>query len=424
MIKAIIGSGGSGKSLYFIRYLFEETTIYEYEEIDGKEVETKVKKAVHELYGRLILNIKGFNEDKFRELSGNNDIEIIHESKHWDKKDIQRIFKQQELEDEKDENERVPTLLIYDECQFGLSTFSQAQNAIAQNEYIANFMSLHRHYGPCDIFLATQSADKIHGKFVGDLDELFISLESNQKLDPENDIVFDQYDKDGKSIITGGRSKIKFKKLDNLKSHDGNDFLPFELYTSGDAGRRPIKRKSFWGKYIYIFGFAMVAIITVTFFVFYNLFDKMKEPIKAKEFTPTKEQVQKYKDHPLIDKDKDNNVTVPARLMKRMTKEYKDSQFDRYLDTPYHNIDGQMLYKIFINKNRCYIGNQILTKKTLYKLINDNVIYKISEQKITKNSKYINVLIHQSLFNSYRILNDFDNTPESNAKGGKSKDMF
>ena len=425
MIKAIIGSGGSGKSLYFIRYLFEETTVYDYEVVDGKEVEIKTKKAVHQLYGRLVLNIKGFNEDKFRQLSGNNDIEIVHESKHWNKDDIERIFRQQELEDKKDEKDRVPTLLIYDECQFGLSTFSQAQASLAQNEYIANFMSLHRHYGPCDIFLATQSADKIHGKFVGDLDELFISLESNQKLDPENDIVFDQYDKDGKSIITGGRSKIKFKKLDKLKAHDGSEFLPFELYTSGDAGRRPVKRKSFWGKYIYIFGFAMVVIISVSFWVFYNLFDKMKGPIKTKEFKPTKETVQKYKDNPLPnlnikDKVKDKNTTINPRLSTR--KEYKSSQFDRYLETPYHNIDGQMLYKIFINKNRCYIGRQVLTKKSLDKMIKNNVIFKVSSQKITKDSKYMNVLIHQSLLNSFQLVSDFDNTAEDGFKGGRKND--
>lgn len=400
MIKAIIGSGGSGKSLYFIRYLFELIDHYEYKTVDDKEIEVHTKKALHELYGRLILNIKGFDEKKFRELSGNFDIEIIHESQHWNKDDIQRIFKQQELEDKKDEADRVPTLLIYDECQFGLSTFSQAQSLLAQNEHIANFMSLHRHYGPCDIFLATQSADKIHGKFVGDLDELYISLESNQKLDPENDIVFDQYDKDGRTIITGGRSKIKFKKLDKLKASNGDEFLPFELYTSGDAGRRPVKRKSFWGKYIYIFGFLMFFIFLVAFLVFYNMFSKMKESTIHKPIKSTS-----IKESP---PDINRSISIKSIII----EEEVETQFDRYLDTPYHNIDSQILYRIFVNKNRCYIGKQVISKRALNKLLDDNVIYKVSEQKITSKSRYINVLIHQSLLNSYQLINDFDNTAE------------
>ena len=408
MIKAIVGAGGSGKSLHFIRYLFETVEVVEIEIVNDKEKEVVVKRPLHRLYGRLIINIKGFNVNLFRELSGNLDIEIIHESKHWHKDDIERIFKEQEKEDKKDENDRVPTLLIYDECQFGLSTFSQASNALEQNEYIANFMSLHRHYGPCDIFLATQSKGKINSKFVGDLDELFISLESSQKLDPENDIVFDQYDKEGKAIITGGRSKIKFKKLDEITADNGEKFLPFKLYTSGDAGRRPVKSKSFWGKYIWILLLLVFFIFFGAFMVFYNLFTKMDESANSIVKKSEYEAPPSYKPPsslPIVDE---------------IIEEEKITQFDRYLETPYHNIDAQVLYRIFINKNNCFIGKQVITVNALKQLLEDNVIYKLSEQVITRNSMYINVLIHQSLLNSYQLMNDFDVTAENKANGNSS----
>lgn len=409
MICAIIGSGGSGKSLYFIRYLFKEVDVYEIQVVDGKEVEVKVVKPIHRLYKRLILNIKGFSEEKFRELSGNFDIEIVHESKHWNKDDIQRIFKDQEKEDDKPETDRVPTLFIYDECQFGLSTFSQAQALLAQNEYIANFMSLHRHYGPCDIFLATQSADKIHNKFVGDLDELYISLESSQKMDPENDIVFDQYDKDGKSIISGGRSKIKFQKLDKLTAANGEKFLPFDLYTSGDAGRRPVKRKSYWGKYIYIFIALIIFIVIALVSVFYSMFSKMGE-----SSLPVNQSIPAQ-----ISADKSTPGQTPRRPNYRdsnSTNEKKDisSDFEKYIETPYHNIDAQILYRIFISNNQCFIGKQVIPYRNLKKMLADNVIYEVSTQRITKNSLYINVLIHQSLLNTFQLINDFDNSAESN----------
>ena len=413
MIKAIIGAGGSGKSLYFIRYLFSEVDTYELEVINGKEKEIHKKKPVHSLYGRLILNIKGFNEDLFREYSGNYEIEIIHESKHWNKDDIQRIFKFQEKEENKPEDERISTLLIYDECQFGLSTFSQAQALLEQNEYIANFMSLHRHYGPCDIFLATQSADKIHGKFVGDLDELYLSLESNQKLDPENDIVFDQYDKDGRSIISGGRSKIKFKKLDKLKKANGEEFLPFELYTSGDAGRRPVKRKSFWGKYIYYFVGLLVLIIGTAIYVFFGLFDNMNKTV---------EQI-KDKKAPVV-----KSTSPPPKHDSNISQVVEEvhTQFDRYMEAPYHNIDAQVLYRVFCSKQKCYLGKQVISLYRLNKLIDENYIFRVSTQHITSNAKYVNVLIHQSLLNSYQLVNNFDNTAEHkvNINSNQGRKLF
>jgi hypothetical protein len=407
MISAYIGSGGSGKTLQLMRYLFQINTVYETIIEDGKEKEVKVKKPVHRLYGRLILNVKGFNESLFREYSGNTDIEIIHHSKHWHKDDIEKIFKEQMKEDDKPESERIPTLLYYDECQFGLSTFSQATANLRQNEFIANFMSLHRHYGPCDIVLCTQSTDKINSKFIGDLDELFISLESNQKLDPENDIIFDQYDKVGKEIISGGRSKIKFKKLDTLKNINGVDFSPFELYTSGDAGRRPVKRKSFWGKFIYYFIAIMFFVFALAIWVFYSLFHNMAESAKIvkKELKPIESNTSAIPP---------TNTPIYQISGQRITKNVKkiDTQFDRYVEAPYNNIDGHILYRIFVNKKRCYLGKQTIKESTLNKLLKENIIFKIGEDSITKDSKYVNVLIHQSLLNSYQLLSDFDNTAQ------------
>jgi hypothetical protein len=358
----------------------------------------------HSLYKRLITNVGGFKSDLFRHLSGNKELEIIHQDKKWNKDDLEILFLEQQKEEEKPQEERLPTLFIYDECQYGLSTFSSAQANIAQCELISNFFSLQRHYGPCDFLLMTQSMDKIHRKYLGDDFHLFISVPYDKKANPEDDIIFDLFDCDGRDIITGGRSKIKYKKTKKLLDTEKKEFSPFDLYISGDAGRKPVKKKSYWKKYVYILLVLVIFIVSTLVYVFYSMFHQMKENVKKVDFNKTAK----------ITKSKFNNNISNIKTV--IVKPEKKSIFDKYTQEDYHKIDAQIKYKVYVYKDVYYFGSQILDLKSFKKLVNDNKIFIVTTQPVTKNSFYVNVLISQSVLNSFGIVKDFDKSSDKRLK--------
>ncbi|MBN2832420.1 MAG: hypothetical protein JXK50_03760 [Campylobacterales bacterium] len=405
MIRVLIGGQGSGKSLTSIHFLFEL--------VDSPN--GKVPR--HTLYKRLISNVGGFKPALFKELSGNSDIEIIHEDRYWHKDDLLVIFDKQMKEREKPESERTPTLFIYDECQFGLSTFSTAQANLEACEFISNFFSLQRHFGPCDCLLMTQSVDKIHSKYLGIDFELYIAPEYSLKADPANDIVFDLYDSEGKNIITGGRDKIKYKKQKTIKDKSGQEFNPFMLYVSGDGGRTPEVKKSYWKKYVYItFGLIGLAIFGFVY-TFYTLFENMNQPTKQIEQNTTKEQNRTveydYSAPPL-------NAVKGARGNLQSYDE--NSTYNQYVKEPYQNIESQNLYRVFVMDNVYFIGTQILTLDEFKKMIDKQVFFVVSTQPVSKRSFYVNLLIHQSVINSFGLSRDFDTSDGKNrAKGTVTK---
>ena len=395
MIDVLIGSQGAGKSLTSIHFLFE---LIDKEDENGKVI----KVPRHSIYKRLITNVGGFKVDLFRHLSGNKEIEIIHEDKHWDKTDLELRFLEQMEEEKKPQEERIPTLFIYDECQFALSTFSSSQANIAQCELISNFFSLQRHYGPCDFLLMTQSLDKIHRKYLGDDFHLYISLEYSKKADPENDIVFDLYDCDAKNIITGGRSKIKYKKSKKLKDTEGKEFNPFDLYVSGDAGRKPVEKKSYWKKYIYILLFMLLFAVGAFAYVMYKvLHQNISIPVKKDVNVSKKIKI-------------DNNVSI--KRLQKVVKEQDDGAFDKYVQTDYHKIDAQINYKVFSLNGVYYFGSQIMSLKGFNALVKLNKLFIVSTQPITKNSFYVNVLVSQSVLNSFGVVKDFDKSADKRVK--------
>lgn len=403
MIDVFIASQGGGKTLTSIHYVFEpvETTIIE----DGKEKLVKIPR--HRLYKRLITNVGGFKPDLFRTLSGNDEIEIKHYDRYLHKEDLIIIFDEQMKEKEKPQEERTPTLFIYDECQFGLSTFSVAKDNIQNCEFISNFFSLQRHYGPCDFLLMTQSRDKIHKKYLGLDFRLFIGLEYAKKKDPENDIVFDLYDCEGKEIITGGRNKINYKKSKMLKDKDGNEFSPFDLYVSGDGGRKPVKKKSFWFKYVYILAFIILVVIIAIGYTFVSLFSNIKQPIKADQNTTIIKEESKPKEI-------DYNLSIPPP--NALNRYDENSTFHKYVKEPYNNIDSQIMHRVFVMDNIYYVGTQLLTLDDFKRMVEENVLFVISTQPVTKRSFYVNVLMHQSILNSFGIVKDFDSSNDRRVK--------
>lgn len=404
MLDVFIGSQGSGKSLTSIHYLFEliETVII----VDEKEKVVKVPR--HSLYKRLITCVGGFKPDLFRQKSGNFELEIIHHDKFLYKEDLILIFDEQMKEKDKPELERIPTLFIYDECQFALSTFSTAQANLFNCEFISNFFSLMRHYGPCDCLLMTQSLDKIHDKYLGTDFHLYISLEYAKKKDPDNEIVFDLYDSDGKNIITGGRNKINFKKSKMIKDHEGNEFSPFELYVSGDGGRKPVKKKSYWAKYIYILFALIASILLALYFVFSSMFAG---------FARSADTVKKSVEHNTTTTEKDFNLSVPPINSLQNEQGYDiNSSFQKYVKEPYNNIDAQILYRVFVMDNIYYVGTQILAIEDFKRMVDENVLFIVSTQPVTKRSFYVNVLMHQSILNSFGIVKDFDSSNDKRVK--------
>lgn len=408
MIDVFIGTQGSGKSLTSIHYLFEliETVVTK----DGKEKVIKVPR--HTLYKRLITCVGGFNPDFFREKSGNNDIEIIHHDKFLYKDDLQIIFFEQMKEKEKPQNERIPTLFIYDECQFGLSTFSSAKENLESCEFISNFFSLQRHYGPCDFLLMTQDIKKIHSKYLGIDFRLFIALETAKKRDPENDIVFDLYDHEGKNIITGGRNAINFKKTKLLKDCNGEDFNPFDMYVSGDGGRKPAKKQSFWFKYVYILIALVIVIALLVTFTFTSLYSTINKTatidINTSKAVNTNE----------IPNDYNLSLPPPNSVKNARGVLYNDenSTYSKYVKEPYNNIDSQILHRVFVMDNIYYIGTQLLTLEQFKDMVAEQVFFVVSTQPITKKSFYVNLLVHQSVLNSFGIVKDFDSSNDKRIK--------
>lgn len=393
MIRVLIGGQGSGKSLTSIHFLFELV-----DSVNGKVPR-------HTIYKRLITNVGGFKPALFKELSGNTDLEIIHQDKYWNKDDLIVLFHDQMKERDKVESDRTPTLFIYDECQFGLSTFSTSQANLETCELISNFFSLQRHYGPCDFLLMTQSRDKIHDKYLGIDFELYISPEYSLKSDPVNDIVFDLYDSDGKNIITGGRDKIKYKKQKTIKDKSGQDFNPFMLYVSGDGGRTPEVKKSYWRKYIYIL-FALIAVVLISLvFTFYKLFGGLGKTSPKVEQNTTKETNTSKSDYDLS--------LPPPNSVKGARGNLavdENSTYHQYVKEPYSNIEAQHMYRVFVMDNIYYIGTQILSLDQFKTMVDKQVFFVVSTQPVTKRSFYVNLLIHQSVLNSFGLTRDFDTT--------------
>lgn len=405
MTDVLIGGVGTGKSLTSIFHLFElvETT-YD----DG----SIAKVPRHTLYKRLITNVGGFKPNLFREKSGNTEIEIIHYDRYLYKDDLVLIFNEQMKEKDKPQEERTPTLFIYDECQFGLSTFSTAQANLADCEFISNFFSLQRHYGPTDILLMTQSPDKIHDKYLGIDFHLFIAPSYDLKLNPENDIIFDLYDCDGKNIITGGRSKIKYKKTKMLKDTQGNEFSPFDLYVSGDGGRKPVAKKSYWKKYIYIFAFLVLFAISGFVYVFWSLFHGLNpDPTPTVEHNMTKELNTTQTVNPIQEH---YDLSMPPLNSVKGARGHlsldENSTYNEYVKEPYENIQAQSMYRVFVLNDVYYIGTQILSLDEFKRLVDKQVFFVISIQPVTKKSFYVNLLIHQSVLNSFGLTKDFDTT--------------
>lgn len=405
MIKVLIGGQGDGKSLTSIHFLFEP--------VDSPN--GKVPR--HTLYKRLITNVGGFKPALFKELSG-SDIEIIHQDKYWTKEDLLILFDEQMKEKQKPEAERTPTLFIYDECQFGLSTFSTAQANLETCEFISNFFSLQRHYGPCDCLLMTQSLDKVHDKYLGTNFELYIAPEYSMKADPINDIVFDLYDSEGKNIITGGRDKIKYKKQKTIKDKSGNDFNPFMLYVSGDGGRTVDVKKSYWKKYLYIFFVLIIIAIGLFIYTFYSLFGGIKTTPQSVEQNATKETPQSKQEYDL-------SLPPPNSVKGARGNLKKDdpSTYDDYVKEPYTNIEAQSLYRVFVMDNVYYIGTQILTLDQFKAFVEKQVFFVISMQPITKRSFYVNLLIHNSVINSFGLSKDFDTTNGTNRAKSTTKNQ-
>lgn len=398
MTDVFIGGVGTGKSLSSIFYLYELV-----ETIDGNGNTIKVPR--HTLYKRLITNVGGFKPNLFREKSGNTEIEIIHYDRYLYKDDLILIFTEQMKEKDKPQDERTPTLFIYDECQFGLSTFSTAQANLADCEFISNFFSLQRHYGPTDVLLMTQSPDKIHDKYLGIDFHLFIAPSYDLKLNPENDIIFDLYDCDGKNIITGGRNKINYKKTKMLKDTQGNEFSPFDLYVSGDGGRKPVAKKSYWKKYIYILAFLVLFALSSLGYVFWSLFHGLKP-------SPTVEHATKELNTTQTVKEEQYDLSLPPLnsvngARGRLSAD-ENSTYNEYIKEPYENIQSQMMYRVFVMDNIYYVGSQILTLEEFKRLVDKQVFFVISSQPVTKRSFYINLLIHQAVINSFGLSKDFD----------------
>jgi len=404
MIRLIIGGQGDGKSLTSIHFLFElvDSTINGVDS-NGKEFSKTISVPRHTIYKRLITNVGGFKPALFRELSGNTDIEIIHQDKYWDKDDLFVLFSEQMKEREKVESERTPTLFIYDECQFGLSTFSTAQANLESCEFIMNFFMLQRHFGPCDCFLMTQTLSNVHDKYLGNNFELYIAPEYSLKADPANDIVFDLYDSKGKNIIEGGRDKIKYKKQKTIKDKSGQDFNPFMLYVSGDGGRVPEVKKSYWKKFVYILIALIAVAILSLFFTFYKLFGGMGKTPSKVEHNITKEQNQTQDD-----------LSLPplnsVRGARGNLSVDENSTYNQYVKEPYSNIEAQHMYRVFVMDNIYYIGTQILSLEEFKRLIEKQVFFIVSTQPVSKRSFYVNLLIHQSVLNSFGLTRDFDTT--------------
>lgn len=237
---------------------------------------------------------------------------------------------------------------------------------------------------------------------------MYISLERAKKSDPNNDIIFDMYKPDGKEIAIGGRNKIKYKKDSKKIVVDKKEYNPFDLYVSGDGGRKAVSDKQFWRKYIWILLFLVSFSVISLFLVFYYMFDSFDKTSASLENKENNVTVQQPKNTTVV------SVPPPQR---------EPTIYDDYVKEPYENINTQIMIKVFSSKGVYYVGSQILTLESFQSLINKNVLFIVSTQPITKNSFYVNVLIHQSILNSFGIVKDFDSSNDKRLKSSLKRGL-
>lgn len=377
MIKLYCGTGGSGKSLAVIRDLLHN----------------------HSEYKKLYINISGFNIELFRRATGNYDIEIITFDSHTYPKDLLLLFT--DIKDEAEElpeTERIKTLLIYDEASFSLRDYSTRDDL---SQELSNFIALHRHYGPCDMIWLTQGQGKIHTKFKEDVENYYDALSFTKRLDPENDIVFDEMDPDdSKKVLQGGQARIKFKKMELFRGADGSDYHYFDFYVSGDSGRAK-KRVNGWKKYLYLFALVLVGVIFLLYTTFKMMFSSV--PHSAPESAP--KSVQEL------------NAPKVAPSDVNLTKEEKKlDPFDKY-DLDYKKVSSQRLFKIFFIDGYFYVGDVVVSPKDFLFLVEDNSIRLMTKQTVSKNSYYVTAMIETNVANALGLIKDFDfNKNSSNNK--------
>ena len=385
MIKLITGTGGTGKSLYVIKNLL----------------------ANHKQYKKLFINIEGFKEDLFRRATGNLDLEIYTFNPHTYAKDFLMLL--MDIKDEAEdlnEEDRVKTLVIYDEASFALRDYSTRDDLSCE---ISNFVALHRHYGPCDMIWMTQGQGKIHLKFKEDVEFYYDAVPFAKRMDPENDIVFDEKDPDDpKKVLVGGLNRIKFKKLEEFEDSFGQKYKYFDFYVSGDGGRAN-KRINGWKKYLYFIGIGILIFIGFTYYTFSMLFSSIStEDIKTTELTPIAKTVQNSPPYPV--KNIDNNSSFSSSELE------KPDIFDKY-NIKYKKISNQRLFKFFYHDKFFYVGEVVLSAKDFLFFTKDNAIRLMTKQPITKDSYYISAMVDMSVANALGLIKDFDfNKNSSNNK--------
>jgi zona occludens toxin (predicted ATPase) len=377
MIKLYCGTGGSGKSLAVIRDLLHN----------------------HSEYKKLYINIAGFNIELFRKATGNYDIEIVTFDPHTYPKDLLLLFTDiKDDAEELPESERIKTLLIYDEASFSLRDYSTRDDL---SQELSNFIALHRHYGPCDMIWLTQGQGKIHTKFKEDVENYYDALSFVKRVDPENDIVFDEMDPDdSKKVLQGGQARIKFKKMELFRGADGVDYHYFDFYVSGDAGRAK-KRVNGWKKYIYLLGFLLLVVVVLFYYTFSKLFSSVSAH-EPKADTKIEKQSQPIKAVDL-------NVTEEKK---------EPDPFDKY-DKNYKKMNTQRLFKIFYINGFYYLGDVVLSSKDFLFFVEDNSIRLMTKQSITKDSYYVLAVIELNVANALGLIKDFD----FNKNSSNNKDM-
>lgn len=378
MIKLYAGTGGSGKSLAVVRDLLHN----------------------HNQYQKLYINVAGFNIEAFRKATGNYDIEIITFEPHtYPEQFLLMLTDIKDEAEELPENERVKTLLVYDEASFSLRDYSTRDDL---SQEISNFIALHRHYGPCDMIWMTQGFKKIHSKFQEDVEYFYEALPFAKRMDPENDIVFDEMDPDDtKKVLQGGQSRIKFKKLETFTGKDGKNYQYFDFYVSGDGGRANV-RKNGWKKYLYILALLLLFVVGLFYYVISNIFGSVAPSVKQNDTT---------------EKATPQNVAVAPKDLNQTVTEEKDI-FDKYKHE-YDLISSQRMFKIYRYKNLYYFGDVVLSAKDFLFLVEDNSIRLLTNQPVTKESSYLTVMVHINVANALGLIKNFD----FNDDGSKNKNV-
>ncbi|WP_087439174.1 hypothetical protein [Sulfurospirillum diekertiae] len=99
----------------------------------------------------------------------------------------------------------------------------------------------------------------------------------------------------------------------------------------------------------------------------------------------------------------------------------ENSTYNQYVKEPYNNIEAQHMYRVFVMDNIYYIGTQILSLNQFKTMVNKQVFFVVSTQPVTKRSFYVNLLIHQSVLNSFGLTKDFDTTDGTNRSKSTTK---